>query len=172
MARTKLHTLVGALLLAVFDVGCGSQNNSAPIGARGGTLGSGGAVRDGAGGTGSGMGGAGGQRTDIATGGQSGTGTAVGGTALASQDGASSVGVAGTGGPTNGTYYAITSWSSGWNPNQGAYSTATSITGPWDAQKNIGTTRPTNPSPPASSPWPPISPRLTFSPPTAETVVV
>lgn len=38
----------------------------------------------------------------------------------------------------NGTYYLITSWSSGWNPNQGAYSTATSITGPWSALKNIG----------------------------------
>jgi hypothetical protein len=38
----------------------------------------------------------------------------------------------------NGTYYLITSWSSGWNPNQGAYSTATSITGPWAALKNIG----------------------------------
>jgi hypothetical protein len=38
----------------------------------------------------------------------------------------------------NSTYYLITSWSSGWNPNQGAYSTATSITGPWAAQKNIG----------------------------------
>jgi hypothetical protein len=38
----------------------------------------------------------------------------------------------------NGTYYAITSGSTGWAPNQGTYSTATSITGPWSAQKNVG----------------------------------
>jgi hypothetical protein len=38
----------------------------------------------------------------------------------------------------NGTYYAITSGSTGWAPNQGGYSTASSITGPWSAQKNIG----------------------------------
>jgi hypothetical protein len=38
----------------------------------------------------------------------------------------------------NSTYYLITSWSSGWNPNQGEYATATSITGPWSALKNIG----------------------------------
>ncbi len=36
------------------------------------------------------------------------------------------------------TYYAITSGSTGWAPNQGGYSTATSITGPWSAQSNIG----------------------------------
>jgi hypothetical protein len=38
----------------------------------------------------------------------------------------------------NGTYYAITSGSTGWAPNQGGYSTASSITGPWSPQKNIG----------------------------------
>jgi hypothetical protein len=38
----------------------------------------------------------------------------------------------------NGTYYAITSGSTGWAPNQGGYSTSKSITGPWSAQKNIG----------------------------------
>ena len=38
----------------------------------------------------------------------------------------------------NGTYYLITSWSSGWNSTQGEYTTATSITGPWSAQQNIG----------------------------------
>jgi hypothetical protein len=37
-----------------------------------------------------------------------------------------------------GTYYAITSGSTGWAPNQGTYSTAPSITGPWSSQKNIG----------------------------------
>jgi hypothetical protein len=38
----------------------------------------------------------------------------------------------------DGTYYAITSGSTGWGPNQATYSTATSITGPWSMQKNIG----------------------------------
>jgi hypothetical protein len=39
---------------------------------------------------------------------------------------------------SNGTYYAITSGSTGWAPNQGGYSTAASITGPWSSQSNIG----------------------------------
>ena len=38
----------------------------------------------------------------------------------------------------SGTYYAITSQSTGWAWNQGGYSTATAITGPWSAQSNIG----------------------------------
>lgn len=38
----------------------------------------------------------------------------------------------------NGTYYAITSGSTGWAPNQGGYATASSITGPWTSQSNIG----------------------------------
>lgn len=38
----------------------------------------------------------------------------------------------------NGTYYGITSGSTGWGPNQGEYSTAASIAGPWSDLKNIG----------------------------------
>jgi hypothetical protein len=38
----------------------------------------------------------------------------------------------------DGTYYAITSGSTGWAPNQGGYATASSITGPWTGQSNIG----------------------------------
>jgi hypothetical protein len=37
-----------------------------------------------------------------------------------------------------GTYYGVTSQSTGWAPNQGGYSTATSIGGPWSNIINIG----------------------------------
>ncbi|MEU1850657.1 RICIN domain-containing protein [Streptomyces sp. NPDC019990] len=38
----------------------------------------------------------------------------------------------------NGVYFMLTSGATGWNPNQQQYATATSITGPWSAMKNIG----------------------------------
>jgi hypothetical protein len=38
----------------------------------------------------------------------------------------------------NGTYYGVTSQSTGWAPNQGGYSAATSIGGPWSNIVNIG----------------------------------
>ncbi len=38
----------------------------------------------------------------------------------------------------NGIYYMLTSGLSGWSPNQGAYATASSITGPWSPLKRLG----------------------------------
>ncbi len=38
----------------------------------------------------------------------------------------------------NGVYFMLTSGATGWNPNQQQYATATSITGPWSAMRNIG----------------------------------
>ncbi|WP_338895430.1 RICIN domain-containing protein [Streptomyces sp. TG1A-60] len=37
-----------------------------------------------------------------------------------------------------GVYFMLTSGSTGWNPNQQQYATATSITGPWTAMTDIG----------------------------------
>ena len=38
----------------------------------------------------------------------------------------------------NGVYFMLTSGTSGWNPNQQRYATATSITGPWTAMADAG----------------------------------
>ncbi|QHC60586.1 family 43 glycosylhydrolase [Rathayibacter sp. VKM Ac-2760] len=38
----------------------------------------------------------------------------------------------------DGVYFALSSGTSGWNPNQNKYSTATSITGPWTTPTNFG----------------------------------
>jgi hypothetical protein len=38
----------------------------------------------------------------------------------------------------NGVYFLITSGTSGWNPNQAKYATATSISGPWSGWTNVG----------------------------------
>ncbi|MCX3060875.1 RICIN domain-containing protein [Streptomyces beihaiensis] len=38
----------------------------------------------------------------------------------------------------DGVYFMLTSGSTGWNPNQQQYATATSVTGPWTAMKNVG----------------------------------
>ncbi|GAB3160698.1 RICIN domain-containing protein [Myceligenerans halotolerans] len=37
-----------------------------------------------------------------------------------------------------GTYFMLTSGSTGWSPNQQKYATAPSITGPWTAMQNVG----------------------------------
>ncbi|MEU1041485.1 RICIN domain-containing protein [Streptomyces sp. NPDC005551] len=37
-----------------------------------------------------------------------------------------------------GVYFMLTSGATGWNPNQQQYATATSLTGPWSAMKNVG----------------------------------
>ncbi|WP_405773655.1 RICIN domain-containing protein [Streptomyces sp. NBC_01538] len=38
----------------------------------------------------------------------------------------------------DGVYFMLTSAATGWNPNQQQYATATSVTGPWTAMKNVG----------------------------------
>jgi hypothetical protein len=38
----------------------------------------------------------------------------------------------------NGVYFLLTSGTSGWNPNQSKYATATSISGPWSGWTNVG----------------------------------
>ncbi|MER7572390.1 RICIN domain-containing protein [Streptomyces sp. NPDC126514] len=38
----------------------------------------------------------------------------------------------------NGVYFMLTSGATGWNPNQPQYATATSLSGPWTAMRNIG----------------------------------
>jgi hypothetical protein len=38
----------------------------------------------------------------------------------------------------NGVYFLLTSGTSGWNPNQSRYATATSISGPWSGWTNVG----------------------------------
>uniref|UniRef100_UPI00158666FC RICIN domain-containing protein n=1 Tax=Streptomyces sp. TRM64462 TaxID=2741726 RepID=UPI00158666FC len=38
----------------------------------------------------------------------------------------------------DGVYFMLTSGATGWNPNQQQYATATSLTGPWSAMRNIG----------------------------------
>ncbi|MFC3890627.1 RICIN domain-containing protein [Lentzea rhizosphaerae] len=38
----------------------------------------------------------------------------------------------------NGVYFMLTSGTSGWNPNQQRYATATSLSGPWTAMADIG----------------------------------
>ncbi|MDY7083638.1 MAG: RICIN domain-containing protein [Actinomycetota bacterium] len=38
----------------------------------------------------------------------------------------------------NGVYFLLTSGTSGWNPNQAKYATATSISGPWSGWTNVG----------------------------------
>ncbi|WP_305785372.1 RICIN domain-containing protein [Symbioplanes lichenis] len=38
----------------------------------------------------------------------------------------------------NGVYFMLTSGTSGWNPNQARYATATSIGGPWSGWTNVG----------------------------------
>ncbi|MGW0820205.1 family 43 glycosylhydrolase [Streptomyces sp. NPDC002845] len=38
----------------------------------------------------------------------------------------------------NGVYFMLTSGATGWNPNQQQYATATSLSGPWTAMRNIG----------------------------------
>ncbi|MFI1660842.1 RICIN domain-containing protein, partial [Streptomyces sp. NPDC020472] len=38
----------------------------------------------------------------------------------------------------NGVYFLLTSWATGWAPNQQKYATATSITGTWSGLKDIG----------------------------------
>ncbi|GAA4935208.1 RICIN domain-containing protein [Actinoplanes utahensis] len=38
----------------------------------------------------------------------------------------------------NGVYFLLTSGTSGWNPNQAKYATATSIGGPWSGWTNVG----------------------------------
>ncbi|MBL7258008.1 RICIN domain-containing protein [Paractinoplanes lichenicola] len=38
----------------------------------------------------------------------------------------------------NGVYFMLTSGTSGWNPNQAKYATATSIAGPWSGWTNVG----------------------------------
>ncbi|MER7483566.1 RICIN domain-containing protein [Streptomyces sp. NPDC126510] len=38
----------------------------------------------------------------------------------------------------NGVYFMLTSTTSGWNPNQQRYATATSLAGPWSAQADVG----------------------------------
>ncbi|GIE31048.1 beta-xylosidase [Actinoplanes italicus] len=38
----------------------------------------------------------------------------------------------------NGVYFLLTSGTSGWNPNQSKYATATSIGGPWSGWTNVG----------------------------------
>ncbi|MEU4158592.1 RICIN domain-containing protein [Actinoplanes sp. NPDC026670] len=38
----------------------------------------------------------------------------------------------------NGVYFLVTSGTSGWNPNQSKYATATSISGPWSGWTNVG----------------------------------
>lgn len=38
----------------------------------------------------------------------------------------------------NGVYFLLSSTTSGWNPNQQKYSTATSLAGPWSAQAEAG----------------------------------
>ncbi|MER5307738.1 RICIN domain-containing protein [Streptomyces sp. NPDC002773] len=38
----------------------------------------------------------------------------------------------------NGVYFLLTSWATGWAPNQQKYATATSITGEWSGLKDIG----------------------------------
>ncbi|WP_438449480.1 RICIN domain-containing protein [Gorillibacterium sp. sgz5001074] len=38
----------------------------------------------------------------------------------------------------NGVYFLVTSGATGWNPNQGKYATATSITGTWSGLANFG----------------------------------
>ncbi|MBN2736162.1 MAG: family 43 glycosylhydrolase [Spirochaetales bacterium] len=37
-----------------------------------------------------------------------------------------------------GTYFLVTSGATGWDPNQGQYATATSLSGPWSGWRNIG----------------------------------
>ncbi|WP_237557721.1 MULTISPECIES: RICIN domain-containing protein [Streptomyces] len=37
-----------------------------------------------------------------------------------------------------GVYFMLTSGTSGWNPNQQKYATATSLTGPWTAMRDVG----------------------------------
>jgi hypothetical protein len=38
----------------------------------------------------------------------------------------------------NGVYFMLTSGATGWNPNQQQYATATSLSGPWTAMRNVG----------------------------------
>ncbi|WP_232234625.1 RICIN domain-containing protein [Actinoplanes sp. N902-109] len=38
----------------------------------------------------------------------------------------------------NGVYFMLTSGTSGWNPNQARYATATALTGPWTGWTNVG----------------------------------
>jgi hypothetical protein len=38
----------------------------------------------------------------------------------------------------NGVYFMLTSGATGWNPNQQQYATATSLSGPWSAMRNVG----------------------------------
>ncbi|MBR8640452.1 RICIN domain-containing protein [Streptomyces tuirus] len=38
----------------------------------------------------------------------------------------------------NGVYFMLTSGATGWRPNQQQYATATDITGPWSAMRNVG----------------------------------
>ncbi|MFF8101455.1 RICIN domain-containing protein [Streptomyces sp. NPDC016640] len=38
----------------------------------------------------------------------------------------------------NGVYFMLTSGATGWNPNQQRYATATSLSGPWSAMRDVG----------------------------------
>ncbi|ROP42509.1 RICIN domain-containing protein [Saccharothrix texasensis] len=38
----------------------------------------------------------------------------------------------------NGVYFMLTSGATGWSPNQAKYATATSVSGPWSAMRNVG----------------------------------
>lgn len=38
----------------------------------------------------------------------------------------------------NGVYFMLTSGATGWSPNQQQYATATSLSGPWSAMRNVG----------------------------------
>ncbi|MEU0403266.1 RICIN domain-containing protein, partial [Streptomyces sp. NPDC006197] len=38
----------------------------------------------------------------------------------------------------NGVYFLLTSWATGWAPNQQKYATATSVTGSWSGLKDVG----------------------------------